>query len=164
MITALSTWQIPFRRFNTPREMEEFFSLVLGDREQASMPGRSLPTGYVPQSESYLDETAFRIKADLPGIDPHDIELTVNDNQLILKGERKAGQEQLNGSRFQREVRYGAFARTFTLPEGVKAEEVHARYHNGVLEITVPLPAVKLPKKVPVQIEGAEHQVSTSSN
>ena len=164
MMTALSTWQIPFRRFNTPREMDEFFSLVLGNWEQARMPDRSVPSGYIPQSESYLDETAFHIKADLPGIDPHDIELTVNDNQLTLKGERKVAQEQPNGNRLQREVRYGAFARTFTLPEGVKAEEVHARYHNGVLEITMPLPTAKLPKKVPVQIEGAEHQASASSN
>jgi HSP20 family molecular chaperone IbpA len=51
---------------------------------------------------------------------------------------------------------YGPFTRTFTLPEGVMAEELHARYHNGVLEITAPLPAAKLPKKVPVQIGGEE--------
>jgi HSP20 family protein len=164
MMTALSTWQIPFRRFNTPREMEEFFSSLLGDWQPAGRPDRSGPSGYVPQSESYLDETAFHIKADLPGIDPHDIELTVNDNQLILKGERKATQEQPNGNRLQREVRYGAFARTFRLPEGVKAEEVQARYHNGVLEITVPLPTAKLAKKVAVQIEGAERQANASSN
>jgi HSP20 family protein len=164
MMTALSTWQIPFRRLNTPREMDEFFSLLLGDWQQAGMPGRSLPTGYVPQSESYLDGTTFCIKADLPGIDPHDVELTVKDNQLTLKGERKAAQEQTNGNRLQQEVRYGAFARTFTLPEGVRAEEVHARYHNGVLEITVPLPAAKLPRKVPVQIAGEERQASASSN
>jgi len=162
MMKALSTWHIPFRSLNTSRDIDEFFSSLLSDWQQAGMPDRSVPTGYIPQSETYLDETAFRIKADLPGIDPHDVELTVNDNQLILKGERKTAQEQTNGNRFQREVRYGAFARTFTLPEGVRAEEVQARYHNGVLEITVPLPAAKLPKKVPVQIEGTERQVSAS--
>lgn len=162
MMKALVTWQIPFRNLNTSRD--EVFSSLLGDWQQAGMPGRSVPTGYIPQSESYLDETTFRIKADLPGIDPHDVELMVKDNQLTLKGERKAAQEQPNGNRLQREVRYGVFARTFTLPEGVKAEEVQARYHNGVLEITVPLPAAKLPRKVPVQIEGEERQASASSN
>jgi len=162
MMKALSTWHIPFRNLNTPREIDEFFSSFLGDWDRASLSERAMPTGYVPQSESYLDGNTFHIKTDLPGIDPHDVELTVNDNQLTLKGERKTAQEQTNGNRFQREVRYGAFARTFTLPEGVKAEEVQARYHNGVLEITVPLPAAKLPKKVPVQIEGTEHQASVS--
>lgn len=162
MMKALSTWHIPFRSLNTPREMDEFFSSFLGDWQQAGMPERALPTAYIPQSESYLEGNTFHIKADLPGIDPHDVELTVNDNQLTLKGERKTAQEQTNGNRFQREVRYGAFARTFTLPEGVKAEEVQARYHNGVLEITVPLPAAQLPKKVQIQIEGTEHQASVS--
>jgi HSP20 family protein len=164
MMKALATWQIPFRNLNTARDIDELFSSLHGDWQQVGLPGRAVPTGYIPQSESYLDETTFRIKADLPGIDPHDVELTVKDNQLILKGERKAAQEQPNGNRLQREVQYGAFARTFTLPEGVKAEEVQARYHNGVLEITVPLPAAKLPRKVPVQIEGEERQASASSN
>jgi len=86
----------------------------------------------------------------------------VEDNQLTLKGERKAEQEQQNGNRLAQEVQYGAFARTFTLPEGVMAEELQARYHNGVLEMTVPLPAAKLPKKVPVQIKSEEHQVIAS--
>ena len=164
MMKALATWQIPFRSLNTSRDIDELFSLFLGDWDRAGLPGRLVPPGYIPQSETYLDETAFRIKADLPGIDPHEVELTVKDNQLTLTGERKAGQEQPNGNHLQREVRYGAFARTFTLPEGVRAEEVQARYHNGVLEITVPLPAAKLPRKVPVQIEGEERQASASSN
>jgi HSP20 family protein len=86
----------------------------------------------------------------------------VKDNQLTLKGERKAEQEQQNGNRLSQEVHYGSFARTFTLPEGVAAEELQARYHNGVLEITVPLPSAKLAKKIPVQIKGEEHQAIAS--
>jgi len=142
--------------------MDDLLNLFLSDWDRAGMPERSVPTGYVPQIESYLDGNTFYIKADLPGIDPKEVELTVKDNQLTLTGERKATQEQTNGNHLRQEVRYGAFARTFTLPEGVTAEEVHARYHNGVLEVTVPLPAAKLPKKVPVQIVGEERQPSAS--
>jgi len=162
MMKELSTWPIPFHRLDISRDIDELFGRFLGDWDRTGVPRRSMPTGYVPQSESYLDENSFRIKVDLPGVDPQDVELTVKDNVLTLKGERKVTQEHQNGNRFQQEVRYGAFARTFTLPEGVTAEEVHARYHNGVLEVTVPLPAAKLPKKVPVQIEGEEHQASAS--
>jgi HSP20 family protein len=86
----------------------------------------------------------------------------VKDNQLTLQGERKAEQEQQNGNRLSQEVPYGSFARTFTLPEGMSAEELQARYHNGVLEVTVPLPAAKLPKKVPIQIQGKEPQAIAS--
>jgi HSP20 family protein len=162
MIKALSTWHIPFRNLDTSHDIDELFSLFLGDWDRAGMPGRPVPTGYVPQSDSYLDESSFRITVDLPGIDPQDVELIVKDNQLTLKGERKAAQEQKNGNRLRQEVRYGAFARTFTLPEGVKAEELQARYHNGVLEVTVSLPAAQMPKKVPVQIAGEERQSSAS--
>jgi HSP20 family protein len=162
MIKALSTWHLPFRSLDTSRDIDELFSLFLGDWDRAGMPGRPVPTGYVPQSESYLDENSFHITVDLPGIEPQDVELIVKDNQLTLKGERKAAQEHKNGNRLRQEMRYGAFARTFTLPKGVKAEELQARYHNGVLEVTVPLPAAQMPKKVPVQIVGEERQSSAS--
>ena len=121
-----------------------------------------MPTEYVPQVASYVDGNSICIRADLPGVDPKEVELTVKDNQLTIKGERKAEQEQQNGNRISQEVQYGSFARTFTLPEGVTAEELQARYHNGVLEVTIPLPAAKLPKKVPVQIKSEEHQAIAS--
>jgi len=117
---------------------------------------------YVLQIASYVDGDSLCIRADLPGVDPQEVELLVEDNQLTLKGERKAEQEQQNGNRLTQEVQYGAFARTFTLPEGVMAEELQASYHNGVLEVTVPLPAAKLAKKVPVQIKGEEPQAIAS--
>ena len=117
---------------------------------------------YVLQIASYVDGDSLCIRADLPGVDPQEVELLVEDNQLTLKGERKAEQEQQNGNRLTQEVQYGAFARTFTLPEGVTAEGLQAHYHNGVLEVTVPLPAAKLLKKVPVQIKSGEQQVIAS--
>ena len=153
MMKALATWHIPFRNleiFNG--DINEFFSPFPGNWERAETLERSTRTGYVPPIASYVDGSTFCINADLPGIDPTEVELTVKDNQLTLTGERKAAPEQQNGNRFQQEVRYGPFARTFTLPEGVTAEELRARYYNGVLEVIVPLPAAKLPKKVPVQI------------
>jgi HSP20 family protein len=162
MIKALSTWHIPYRSLNTSRDIDELFSFFLGDWDRAGMPGRPVPPGYVPQSDSYLDETSFHLTVDLPGIEPSEVDLIVKDNQLTLKGERKAGPEHQNGNRLGQEVRYGAFTRTFTLPKGVKAEELQARSHNGVLEVTVPLPAAQLPTKVPVQLVGEERQASAS--
>ena len=163
MMKTLALWHIPFRRPETFHgNINELFGPLFNDWERVGMPERSAPTGYVPQIASYLDGNTFCIKADLPGVDPTEVELTVKDNQLTLTGERKAAPEQQNGNRFQQEVRYGPFARTFTLPEGMTAEELHARYRNGVLEITGPLPAAKLPKKVPVQIAGEEHPAIAS--
>jgi len=162
MMNRLSTWPIPFRILNTSRDLDEMFSHFLGDWEQGRIPRHATPAVYVPQITSYVDGNSICIRADLPGVDPQEVELLVEDNQLTLKGERKAEQEQQNGNRLTQEVQYGAFARTFTLPEGVTAEGLQARYHNGVLEVTVPLPAAKLAKKVPVQIKGEEPQAIAS--
>ena len=150
---TLVTWSPPFRRPEILRgDINEFLIPLFGNWQQAGMPEHSAPTGYIPPIASYVDGNTFRINADLPGVEPSEVELTVKDNQLTLSGERKAAPEQQNGNRFQQEMRYGPFARTFTLPEGMTAEELHARYHNGVLEITASLPAAKLSKQVPIQI------------
>jgi HSP20 family protein len=61
-----------------------------------------------------------------------------------------------------REVRYGSFVRTFPLPEGVQADEIQARYHNGVLDIAIPLPVSMQGKKVPVEIGGEERKQSAA--
>jgi HSP20 family protein len=162
MMQRLSTWPMTFRSLNTSRNIDELFSSFLGDWEHDKMPRHAVLTEYVPQIASYVDGNSICIRADLPGVDPKEVELTVKDNQITLKGERKAELAQQNGNRLRQEVQYGAFARTFALPEGVTAEELQAHYHNGVLEITVPLPAAKLPKKVPVQIQGEERQAIAS--
>ena len=150
----LTLWHTPFRALqDMQREMNEVFSRFFGEGEQTgSQWAPSL--GYSPQIESRVEGDKLYVRADLPGIDPKDVEVTVEGNQLTLRGERKAEHEGTEGNYFHREVRYSSFARSFPLPEGVKAEEVQATYRNGVLELCVPLPASMLPKKVNIAIEG----------
>jgi HSP20 family protein len=153
MMNTLALRILPFRRPETFHgNINELFGPFFNDWERVGMPERSAPTGYVPQIASYVEGSTLCLKVDLPGVEPTEIELTVEENQLTLSGERKAAPEQHNGNRFRQEMRYGPFSRTFTLPEGVRAEELQARFTNGVLEITAPLPAARLPKKIPVQI------------
>jgi HSP20 family protein len=164
----LMSWPSPFTRLSSVRrEMDDFFTQVFGNWERARIQGAPwMSGGYVPQLESYVRDNTLYLKADLPGIDPEEVELTVEGNQLTLKGERKAEQEDKKDNYFQREVRYGSFARTFRLPEGVKAEDVQASYRNGVLEISIPLPAGRLPKKVLIAsgAQAEEHKHIDASN
>ena len=149
----LMSWQTPFSALHTlRREMDELFSRASGDWGRAGAQWAPMSAGYAPQVESYTEGTTLHIKVDLPGIDPKDVEVTVEGNQLTLKGERKAAHEAQEGA--YREVRYGSFVRTFLIPAGVKAEDVQATYRHGVLELAIPLPASMLPKKVQVEIEG----------
>lgn len=145
--------------------MDAFFDRVLEDfdrffaaGEWGVTPRSQARTVYTPLVDSYVDGNTFIIKADLPGMDPKDIELAVEGNQLTLKGERKTVDEQQNGDYFHKEVHYGAFRRTLPLPEGVKAEDVQARYQDGVLEITMPAPAALTAKKVPIEAASAAPQ------
>jgi len=151
----LTPWQTPLRAITEmQREMNDLFSRFFGEGEQGGNQWLSPSENYVPRIESAVRENMLYVKADLPGINPKDIDVTVEGNRLTLRGERKAEHEGTDGGYGHREVQYGSFVRTFTIPEGVKAEDIHATYRNGVLELSVPLPASVLPKKVNIALEG----------
>ena len=151
----LTPWQTPFRALTEmQREMNQLFSRFFGEGEQGGNQWLSRSESYVPQIESKVRENTLYVRADLPGIDPKDVEVTVEGTHLTLRGQRKAEHEGSEDGYLHREVQYGSFVRSFTIPEGVKAEEIQAKYHNGVLELSVPLPAEMQPKKVNIAIEG----------
>jgi HSP20 family protein len=102
--------------------------------------------------ESYRKEGNYVMRFDLPGVDPKDLDVHVEGDLLTVKAERKAEEK---GPEY-REAFYGKFERAVTLPHGVKAEKITARYENGVLELVVPLPVELAGKKVPVQIEAGK--------
>ena len=155
----LTPWQTPLRAINEmQREMNQLFSRFFGEGEQVGNQWLSPSASYVPQIESSVRDNTLYVKADLPGIDPKDVEVTVEGNQLTLRGERKAEHEGNEGGYVHREVQYGSFVRSFTILEGVKAEDIQAKYHNGVLELSIPLPASMLPKKVSIAVEGQTNE------
>lgn len=151
----LTPWQTPLRAINEmQREMNQLFSRFFGEGGEVGNRWQSQIESYVPWIESAVRDNTLWVKADLPGIDPKEVEVMVEGNRLTLRGQRKAEQEGSEQGYFHREVQYGSFVRSFTIPEGVKAEDIQAKYHNGVLELAVPLPAEMLPKKVNIAIEG----------
>ena len=154
----LTPWQTPLRTITEmQQEMNQLFSRFFGEGEQAGNRWLSPSESYVPRIESAVRENTLWVKADLPGIDPQDVEVMVEGNRLTVRGQRKAEHEGSENGYLHREVQYGTFIRSFTIPEGVKAEEIQARYQNGVLELSIPLSASGLPKKVHIAIEGQEN-------
>jgi len=110
---------------------------------------------YVPPIESYAKNGDLVVRADLPGVDPKDIDIRVLGNVLTIKGNRKEEKEAKSEDYVRREVSYGAFERRMTLPEGANTEKIEAHFKNGVVEVTMPMAKVAEAKKVPVQAEGA---------
>jgi len=104
-----------------------------------------------PAIESFIDGERLVIRADLPGVEPHDVEISVEGNILMIRGSRASSLEEEQRDFVHREIRYGDFERAISIPKGVKEEEISAAWRNGVLELTVPLEAVAI-RRVPVQM------------
>jgi HSP20 family protein len=92
----------------------------------------------------------------LPGIDPKNVDIKVSGGILTVKGSREQKSETKKGDFFRSEIRYGSFERSLSLPEGMKAEDLKANYHDGVLELTAPMPKEAVAKEIRIQIGGDE--------
>jgi len=112
----------------------------------------------LPAVESYVKEGNLVVRADVPGLEPKDIEISVLHDVLTIKGERKAEKEVKEKDYLRREVSYGSFERRMTLPEGAAADKIQATFKNGVVEVSIPLPKGIEGKKIPLQVE-AEKKV-----
>jgi HSP20 family protein len=98
------------------------------------------------------DGTYF-LRADLPGMKKKDIHIELHNGYLTLRGERRSEHEEEKNTYRSIERTYGTFERTFRVPEGVTEKDIHAKYQDGVLELTVPTPKVEKTKTVEVKIE-----------
>jgi len=83
------------------------------------------------------------IKTDLPGMKADDVEVTIEDGDLIIKGERKAEKEVKDADYYRMERSYGSFYRRQPLPEGITPDKIQATFADGVLEVTIPKPVEK---------------------
>jgi HSP20 family protein len=99
----------------------------------------------------------YTIHAELPGLKPEDVKVEVTDDALVIQGERKSTQEEKQGGVRRTEIHYGQFYRSIPLPEGVNPEQVRAKFENGILEVTTPVPQQKSNARQ-IPIEGATAQ------
>lgn len=107
---------------------------------------------WVPSVDVKEEAERFVIHADVPGVDPKDIEVSMEDGVLTLAGERKSEKREEGEGWTRVERRSGRFLRRFTLPETADAEGISAQGHNGVLEIVIPKQAKAQPRKIQVKV------------
>jgi HSP20 family protein len=128
--------------------VEDLFPRFVGGAvDEAAPPAAS----WLPAAEGRLEDGNYIIQFVLPGVDPKEVEVSLMDNFLTIKGERKANHDSTGKDYFVREVTYGAFQRSVTLPEGVDAAQVEAKYANGMLEVRVPAPRAATPRMIEVK-------------
>ena len=108
--------------------------------------------GFAPLAVDVVEsDKEFVITAELPGVDERDVEVSVSDGMLAIRGEKRQEHEEKSADRYLSERSYGNFQRMFGLPRGTDEGKVEARFHNGVLSVTIPKPAAKLARKVDVK-------------
>ncbi len=147
-MTTLIRWD-PFREMTTMRNMmdrvfnERLFDMpMLWPRNQEPL---SLALDVAEEENKYI------VKASVPGVKPEEMEITVSDNVLTIRGEMKEDKEIKEENYHLRERRFGSFMRSVTLPAAVDAEHIEAINENGVLTLTLPKSEAVKPKKIEVK-------------
>lgn len=143
----LSDFDNPFREvMRLRREMDRLFSDLTGRTPSL------LSSGVFPPLNITEHEVKLFVHAELPGIRPEDLEVSVEGKTLTLRGERKPDSVE-NVSYHRRERRTGRFHKAVSLPHEINAENVTAEFKNGVLELILPKAEIAKPKKITVQAE-----------
>ena len=145
--TLLPSARVSNRPWRSP--FDNLFDAFFGeDSRLPVLPGNA---AFTPRIDVKEDDVSYEISVELPGLEEKDIEITVDDGTLVLRGEKSGASEEKEGKYFRQERIYGRFERAFHLPDGVEAEKIEAKFKNGVL--TLHLPKKEEAKKVVRQVE-----------
>jgi HSP20 family protein len=141
------------------REMNRVFSQA--GLDFSSRGDDFLSSAWVPTTEIAYQDGNLVVSAELPGLTEKDVKVEINDDFLIIEGERKLEKEEGDGGVRRTERRYGEFYRAIGLPEGADAEHARAEFQNGVLHVTIPVPEAQSNlRQIPIQTNAASSQAA----
>ena len=126
------------------RFFEDFWNAPAFTNEQDSVL-------WSPRVDVKETKDAYTVMADLPGLNKDDITISVHDNVLTLKGERKNEEKKEDETSYYAEVNYGSFSRSFQLPVKVEADKINAEYKNGVLQLSIPKAEEAKPRTIQIK-------------
>lgn len=125
------------------REMDTVVQHLFGDE--------NVPQGFAPRTNVAETETAFEISLELPGVNPEDVHVGIENGYLVVQGERKSETEQ-EGKKFHRvERRYGAFRRAVRVPEHTAEDRIEAHYRDGILTVVLPKGEKEKTRKIAIR-------------
>ncbi|AEH44005.1 heat shock protein Hsp20 [Thermodesulfatator indicus DSM 15286] len=141
---------VPFRPLRElKREMDRLWTEFFGKETLPEV----FEAEWVPALDVSETQDAVIVRADVPGIDPNELEITVSGNTLTIRGEKKQEREEKGENFYRIERSYGSFVRSIQLPADVDTDKVEATYKNGVLKIVLPKKAEAKGKQIPVKVE-----------
>ena len=158
---ALIRWE-PVRELNTIQsEMNRLFNTLFDSPHPGNGGASPALRRWIPAMDLVETADAFVLRADLPGLTDKDVNIELEDNVLTISGERKAEHEEAKDGYYRVERSSGTFSRSLTLPEGVDPAAVKANFEHGVLEVRIPKPEQRKPRKVAISVGGAGAEPAT---
>jgi len=126
-----------YEPFNDIKRSFDLINQIINSVEKNTESSGTL-VDFIPKVNTREGENAYHIEVELPGIKKEDVDVKVDGNVLTISGERKLRDEVKEEDYYKVESRYGEFSRSFTLPEKVDVEHIHAEADNGIVEIIIP--------------------------
>ncbi|MDY7038983.1 MAG: Hsp20/alpha crystallin family protein [Thermodesulfobacteriota bacterium] len=144
---------MPWRPFGTlgtlRREMDDIWDRFFGETSLAkTMKGEWNPSVDISETKDN-----FVVKAELPGLDAKDVNVSISGNILTVKGEKKKEEEEKDEHHHYVERYYGSFQRSFQLPANVKTDKIDANFHNGVLKVVLPKTEEARKKEIEIKVK-----------
>src|SRR3954453_1427689 len=158
---AIVRWE-PLREFSTlQNEMNRLFNTVF---DAPATNGGTTMRRWMPAMDLVETDDHFVLRADLPGLSEEDVNIEVEDRVLTISGERKAEHTESKDGYQRVERAFGRFSRSLTLPEGIDAEAVSASFDKGVLEVQIPKPEERKPRKISIGVGNAPKTIDAESS
>lgn len=152
--------------FDFRRDFDQIFNrLLTGSAGPSDRQALDRSSAFLPEVSASVDSEnkQFRCRVALAGVDPKDITIQVQSSVLSIRGERKVNNEIKEANYVYNEMAYGSFERDIALPEGTEIDKISAQYNNGVLEITAPVAASALPRRIEIKGLPAGKQAAASA-
>jgi HSP20 family protein len=146
---ALIHWEPAAELVTIQSEMNRLFNTLFDQPGQATR-ANGMTRRWVPAMDLVETGDHYVLRADLPGLSQDDVHIELESNVLTVSGERKAEHDEREEGYYRVERAFGSFARSLTLPEGIDPEAVEASFDRGILEIRIPKPAQRKPRKVTI--------------
>jgi HSP20 family protein len=163
MTNFLNTESFMQDLFDFRRDFDEIFNQMVSYKPwNQELQAFGKTWNFAPAVESYVDKDAkkYFCRVVLPGVEPKDVHIHAQGNLLTIRGERKLTRSTKEVDLREGEIVYGAFERVLTLPDGVVTDKLNAEYVNGVLELTAPVAAAVLPRKIEIKTVPMTKQVA----
>jgi HSP20 family protein len=148
---ALVRWEPARELSSLQSEMNRLFNTFFDTPTTTGGNGGAVRR-WIPSMDLVETEEHFVLRADLPGLSQEDVAIELEDNVLTVSGERRAEHEDKKEGFYRVERSFGQFRRSLTLPDGVDADAITATFDKGVLEVRIPKPEERKPRKVAIQV------------